>query len=274
MAISRKPRQSENDFSAPTAQIFEDVDGENNKQVEKDRVAELEDALKELRAQREEERSDALLSQPHTGWQSQVTETPVEVNPNTIQLPDPALDPDGYANAVQRRAELAVDNKRNRETRQRKFEEDIDTKVSDLWADFGVEYPDIADKRDRVDFVATKIVKKATAKGLDINRYMFGAGRTRFMQDVALEYTNIFGEPEPDEDDYEDNSRSYRSSARTTRRPRSSNRNRQEDDEGRSAGIFGGNESSGRGSRREVDQETGPSMIDDLQVIQKKSGFF
>lgn len=271
MAISRNPRKSETEFSNPIAQIFDDVDNEDNRVKETDKVAELEAALKELRAQREEERSNALLSAPST-WQSQVTD-PVEVNPNTIQLPDPALDPDGYANAVQRRAELAVDNRRNREDRQRKFEDDIDTKVSDLWADFGQEYPDIAKRRVRVDFIATQVVKKATAKGLDINRYMFGAGRDRFMRDVASEYENEFGE-EPAEDNFEDNSRSSNSEARASRRARTATRNRSEDDEGRSAGVFGGNESGGRPARREVNEENAPSMVDDLQKLQKQSGFF
>lgn len=271
MALSKTPRKPEQNtqFEAPFAQVFADVDGEDIKKEEDDRVVELETALKELRDQREEERSNALLSSS-TSWQSQVTE-PAEVNPNTIQLPDPALDPDGYANAVQRRVELATENRRQREDRQRKFENDIDTKVSDLWADFGAAYSDIADDKERVDYIASKVVKKAVSKGIDINRYMFGPGRDRFMKDVAKEYTNIFGEPETDENDYEDN-RNYK--ARDLPRRRSANRSRQENDEGRSAGIFGGNESGGRPNRREVNEDNSPSMIDDLQAIQKKAGFF
>lgn len=269
--VSRTPRKENNLFDNPTAQIFDDVDGEDKRQDDNDKVAELEAALKELREQREEDRQNTLLSQP-TNWQSQTIDQPVEVNPNTIQLPDPALDPDGYANAVQRRAELAVENRNRRDAAQRKFESDIDTKVADLWTDFGDAYPDIAADRERVDFVATKVVKAATKKGLDINRFMFGAGRSRFMKDVAKEYENIFGEPETDEDGYEDNSNSRSDKTRTLSRRRSNSRNRQEDDEGRSAGVFGGNEGGGRG-RRQVDAEEGPSFIEDLQAIQKKLGF-
>lgn len=274
--VSKTPRKSDNDFLTPMAQVFEDVDGEDNKKVEDNRVAELEAALKELREKREEERNDLLLSQPsNNGWQSQVNEQqPVYLDPKTIALPDPALDPDGYANAVQRRAEVAIENSRNKEERTKKFETDIDNKTKALWEDFEYEYPDYSDNRERVDYVATAVVKSAVAKGIDINRYMFGSGRNRFMKDVAKKYESVFGEPETDEDDYEDTRRSNRSEARASNRNRASNRSRSEDDEGRSAGVFGGNESGGRANRREVNENNAPSMIDDLQAIQKKGGFF
>lgn len=273
MPISKTHRQ-EPTFSNPTAQVFEDVDGEDKKQVNDDRVAELEKALRELQERQAEERSDIQLSQP-TNWQSQVTDKGyTEVNPNTITLPDPALDPDGYANAVQRRAELSVENRERKAAAERRFENDLDTKTADLWDDFGAAYPDISDDRERVDFVATKVVKAAVKKGLDINRYMFGSGRNRFMKDVAKEYTNIFGEPEIDNDeDYEDNPRSRRRQAGSSSRNRNANRSRSSDDEGRSAGIFGGDESGGRANRREV-EDTTSTMLEDLQKEQRKSGFF
>lgn len=271
--VSKTPRRNENDYSTPMAQVFEDVDGEDNKTNEADRVAELEAALKELREKSDREREEALYTQP-SQWQSQVTEQqPTYIDPKTITLPDPALDPDGYANAVQRRAELTMENAQHKNERAKKFENDIDDKTKALWEDFEYEYPDYAGDREKIDFVATSVVKAAVKKNIDINRYMFGAGRSRFMKDVAKKYETVFGEPEA-EDDYEDTRRSNRTEARTARRTNTSTRSRSEDDEGRSAGVFGGNEGSGRTNRRNVDADTGPSMIDDLQGIQKKSGFF
>lgn len=275
MPISRTPRQKTEDsiFTQPTAQVFEDIDRED-KQPEKDndQIADLKRQLADMQERMAEDRSDALLSQPsQNNWQSQVTTT--EVKPESIALPDPALDPDGYANAVQRRAELTVENARRRRDNESKFEKDIDDKTAELWADFGDEYPELSDDKERIDYVATQVVKSAVKRGLDINRYMFGTGRLRFMKDVAKKYESVFGDSE---DDYveEDNSRNNRREASPPRRNRNTNRNRQEDDDGRSAGVFGGNESGGRPNRREADDETGPSMIDDIQTLQRKTGFF
>lgn len=275
MTVSRTPKnKTENIFDPPTAQLFEDVDGEDNAKVSDDRVAELEKALKELQEKNAEERSDALLSQPsHNNWQSQVTQD-VETKPESIPLPDPALDPDGFSNATTRRAEIAYENLRRRDAAQNKMAKDIDEKVADLWADFGDAYPEMSEDKDRIDYVATQVVKEATRKGLDINRYMFGTGRERFMKDVVKKYTKVFGDPETDEDDYDDNPRSRRSASSVPSRRRSANRNRAEEDDGRSSGIFGGDESGGRPNRRQTDDETGPSMIDDIHAMQRRTGFF
>lgn len=279
MAISRTPKKEPDSiFTSPTAQLFEDVDGEDNKQKESDRVAELEQALKDLRAQREEERSDALLSQPST-WQSQVNDTGyVEVKPETIALPDPALDPDGYDAALARRNEIRDTNRRNKEDFQRRRNDDIDTKTTELWADFGDEYPDYAADKERIDYIATQVVKAAVKKNLDVQRYMFGAGRSRFMKDVTKKYDKVFGEPEVDEandDDFENAPprRSSKSRDLSSRNSRSRRRS-EDDDEGRSVGVFGGNESGGRTSRRNVDAEDGPSMLDDIHAMQRKTGFW
>jgi hypothetical protein len=96
------------------------------------------------------------------------------------------------------------------------------------------------------------------------------------MEDVANSYYEIFGEPEPvDEDDFEDTSRNRRASSDRQPRATSRRRNREEDyDNGRTSGVFGGNESGGRPSRREEDDERGPDMIDDIHQLQLKTGFF
>lgn len=276
MAISRTPKNIDTLFQPPTAQLFEDVDGEDNKQKENDRVAELEQALKDLRTKQEEERSDALLSQP-TQWQSQVNQQAqyTEVKPESIELPDPALDPNGYDAALARRNEIRATNQRNRDDATRKRDDDIKAKTDDLWADFGDEYAEYIEGpegKERIDYIATKVVQEAVRKNLDVQRYMFGSGRTRFMKDVVKKYNKVFGEPEAEDDEDTSDRRSYK--ARDLPRRRPVTRDRQEDDEGRSVGVFGGNEGGRPSHKRNVDIEEGPSMIDDLQTLQRKTGFF
>lgn len=273
MPISKTPRKVSEEFQNPVAQMFEDVDSEDVKKVDDNRIEELENALRELREKHEDERSDFQLTQPAPQWQSQVTQD-VEINPDTIKLPDPALDPDGYASAVQKRVELVAENARKRRERDERFAKDIDDKTNELWADFGEEFPEYTD-REKIDYAATKVVQAAVKKGLDINRYMFGPGRSRFMKDVAKKFDSVFGEPEADdEDDFENTRRTFGSKARATSRNRTAARLRLEDDEGRSAGVFGGNESGGRPNARTLDVEEGPSMVDDIHAMQKKTGFW
>lgn len=262
----------DNIFEAPTAQIFEDVDGEDKKIKEVDRVAELEAALKELRDKQEDEKADAALyTTPQ--WQSQVTDKGFqEVDPNTIQLPDPALDPDGYADAVARRTELRLENKARKENSDRQRNDDIKAKTDDLWADFDAQYGEYSEDRDRIDYIATKVVNAAVKKGIDVQRYMFGVGRPRFMKDVVKQYDKIFGAPEPDEEDNQPR-RSVKDRD-VSRRNARSRRDNSDNDDGRSAGVFGGGEGSGKPNRGNLDVETGPSMIDDIHAIQKKSGFW
>lgn len=269
MPLSKTPKnKDESLFSAPIAQVFDDVDKEDTPQkaaTETDRIAELERMLSDLRERQDEARNDALLSTPiNNQWQSQVTDH-VEVKPESIQLPDPALDPDGYSDAVNKRAQLTYENNRRRDEAQRKRDEDINSKVSDLWSDFGVEYSDYANDKERIDYIATQVVKDATKKGLDVQRYMFGTGRSRFMKDVVRKYDKVFGAPETDDDE----NTNYDHSRKSSRVKR-----KNDDDDGRSTSVFGGNEGGGRAPRRNVDVEDGPSMIDDIHAMQRKTGFW
>lgn len=265
MTISRKSRV-EPFFDNPAAQTFDDVDGEDNSKIEVDRVAELEELLRQSR-EREELRQEQILLQQPTHFQSQVTET--EVKPESIALPDPAVDPDGFAKAMEQRIEIRMENDRKREASKRNRDRDIDDKIEKLWDDFGAQFPDLGDPKEkkRVEFAASQVIANATKRGIDINRYMFTT-QGKFFKDVAKEYDDVFGGTD-NEDAYADEAPAARG-----RQPRA--RNRAENEPvGRTAGLFGGNEGGRRTARKiEDDEENSGGMIEDLQRTQRKSGFF
>lgn len=279
MAISRTPKKQERNeqmFEIPIAQVFEDVDNEDNssEKEEDDRFKSLEDRLVDMqnRLSEAERTNMALASQP-SPWRSQVQEI-TEVKPESIELPDPALDPNGYDAAVSKRMEIRLANDRRRQERDNQQKQDVQDKTDSLWAAFAEKYPDMSEDRERIDFVATSVVQAAMKRGVDPQRYMF-VTQDKFLEDVAKKYAKVFGEPEVEDDDFEDNSRRRSRQVDPAPRSRARARNRQEEDDNRTGGIFGGNESGGRPARqRDRDDEAGPSMIDDIQKMQRNSGFF
>lgn len=276
MITKTKRNENEMTFDEPIAQVFEDLDNESSigdKKPEDDRYEKLANQLAELqtRLSESEKTNMALLTSPQR--YSQVNDAPIEVKPESVALPDPALDPEGYDKAKAERDNIRYENRRRQEDFKTRQERSNQNKIDGLWDDFADRFPDIDDK-ERIDFVATKVAQDALKRGLDVERYMF-VTRDKFMNDVAKKYEDVFGLPEvDDENNEEDTRRSSRAASRPRGRPRANNRNRQEDEYvGRTAGVFGGNESGGRPSRG-GEEDTGPSMIDDIQAIQRKTGFF
>lgn len=280
MAITRTRKENDEPFfQTPTAQIFEDIDHERDgkkPEDQDDKYDKLASQIADLAKQNEELRNSqmAMLTTPS---RSQVQEVFVPQDPNKIELPDPALDPNGYDNAVARRNEIRSSNQqRQQEINQRRLADQTE-KVENLWDAFSDKYPDMSEDKEKVDFVATQVSKAAQRRGLDVERYMFGPMQDKYLADVAKKYVEVFGEPEG-EDDFEDTTSRRRASSRTDTRSSSRRRNREEDDNvGRTGGVFGGNESGGRPSSRSRDDDEDArqnSMIDDLQALQRKTGFF
>lgn len=281
--ITRVPKKKENEeqqmFETPTAEIFRDVDNEEGKnEIVDDKYDTLAKQLADLqtRLSESEKANMALLVQPQ--WRSQTTETYTEVKPETVALPDPALDPDGYDRATGERNRIRWENQQRKADFDNRQRQSVQEKVDNLWEAFGDKYPDMVKDKERVEFVSTQVAKDAQRRGIDVERYMF-LTQDKFLDDVARKFVSVFGEPEgeDDRDDFEDNQSGRRTPASSTSRRRASNRRREEDDDmvSRTGGIFGGNESGGRPSRgRDADEEQGPSMIDDIQALQRKTGFF
>lgn len=277
MAISKTPkyRDAENQLESPMAQVFADTDNEDNPKVEDDREKAWQDKFEALQRQIDEvnRTNMALLTQPPK-FQSQVVE-PV----NDTELPDPALDPNGYGKALVERAQNAVDARQRQLDNDRSRKSELDNKVNGLWEDFGEAFPDLVGDQKRIEFAAAEVVEKAKRRGIDPERYMF-VTTDKFIKDVGKKYLEIFGEPDVDEDDnngdYEDEPVTSRrravSNVQSRRQPRSSARS--EHEVARTSGIFGGNESGGRPAKGKREEETEGSMIEEMQDFQLKSGFF
>ena len=288
MPISKTPKNTETSiFEAPTAQLFEDVDNEDNAAVDEqaERLAALEKQLEDLRNQLSatERANMALLS---TSPSLNEPQAPQLINIDTIKLPDPALQPDEYATAVQRRTEAQFENNRRKQEFEQSQQAQIKEKADRLWDAFTEKYPGIAEDKARIEFVAARVASAAKARGIDVQRYMFGT-QDKYIADVAAEYEKIFGPVERDDvgddtndydwqedEDYVDEEprpRQRRQAQRQAPAPRSRRRQRAARAD-RTGGIFGGYESGHRPSR--VAEEDGPDMIDDLHNLQRKTGFF
>lgn len=277
MVVSRTPKKTEQDeqLEAPFAQTFADdpPDPATVKAKEgEDRYKLLEDELARLHEQLEtrESRDLTMITQ-----QTQVDQFVPE---QLRTIPNVNEDLDGYIEAKAQNVLIEDRNKRGREAFQSKTSKSLDDKVTELWADFDQDFPDYAGNRARVEFAAETVLKRAIKRGMDPNRYMFVA-RDRFLGDVAKEYDNIFGAPsETEEDEIEEAPRARRGrQARPAARNNTRRRSREEEDDrdaGRTAGLFGGNDSGGpRPSQRDISGDAAGSMLDDIYAMQRKNGF-
>jgi hypothetical protein len=187
----------------------------------------------------------ALMAQPL------VQAAPATPKMDMTNLPDPTLDPEAYAREVANRTTAYIGAVEQVRQAQSAGAAQSNQRVEALWEDFNAKYPQYAEHADRVEFAATKIAQRAAARGLDVNKYIFGASGV-FMADVAAEMDKTFGKPEvedPDDDGADD---------------------------GRTGGIFGGNESGGKPTKVDEPNRAGfqpNSMFGDIQQWQAKSGF-
>lgn len=179
-------------------------------------------------------------------------------------LPDPSLDPEGYAKALNEQITNTITANQRAVNSQTQQDHDRDEKVKGLWEEFNQKYEDQAEDPDRVEFAATKVAKRAQARGVDLERYMF-ISRDQFLADVAKEHRDIFGAPEVDEGEPE---------PKPNRKARPTNDNDDEEDTNRTGGMFGGIDAGGGLNGRGRQQDTPSDMIKDLQEIQRKSGFY
>lgn len=272
MVVSKTPLRNVNQeqepealFGAPTAQQFE-PDPSEREEEEDPRFAAMEKRMADLQSALEESQrtSMALLTQPPKFENNQ------QLQPQKFDLPDPALDPEGYREGVRKQVAADIEFDRARNNTQQTRQKDLEDKVNGLWEDFNEAYPDM--DQEKVEFAATSVIKKAKRRGLDAERYMF-VTQDKFIGDVAKEYVRIFGEEEPSEDNDPVPAKRGRPANDPAPRRNASRRNGPtNDDVGRTGGVFGGQESGGRPGKLETDE--GPNMLDDMQAFQKRTGFF
>lgn len=279
MVVSRTPKKTDDQdqhLETPFGQTFPDdpVDQKvTAKEADDDRFKQLQDEIARLHDQIETRDSrDFTLST------QQVTQD-VFVPEQPVAIPNVNDDLEGFIQARTQNELIADRNKRGKTEFEKKNSKSLDDKVAELWSDFDQAYPEYGGEgnKSKVEFAAQEVVKRAVKRGLDANRYMFVA-RDRFMADLAKEMDTIFGEPEEIDDDVEETPRTRRRrEARpparrdTRRRPRE---DADERDTGRTAGLFGGNDSGGpRAPQRDLSGDSAGSMLDDIYAIQRKNGF-
>lgn len=127
---------------------------------------------------------------------------------NVQGMPDPVTSPEAYSAEMARRMmeyQTAVAQYNSTPT-------NLPYAQRDLMAEFLEGHPEYAPYRDRVEFIGLKVSEKAKKRGMDVNKYAFGATE-QFFADAMQEYEKTFGKIEvegedDDEGEEEDNSRS------------------------------------------------------------------
>lgn len=206
------------------------------------------------------------------------TPTPSGVQPKDVRLsldglPDPAVDPEKYNSELQTRLNATLEAQRAALLNESSVQSQQQQQAAALWTQFSEMYPDWAADEEKVRFAAESVINAAKAKGLDTEAYIT-THASRFCEDVARKLEQTFGpldsgdETGDDDADGEEGEDDF--TAPTPRQPRQ--KAESDDDDGRTAGIFGGIESGGNPARGKSEKKG--DMISDLLVVQKASGFF
>lgn len=213
-------------------------------------LADLQKQIGDLQADLDQQRKAnlSLMAQP-------IVTAPVQ-EPTTVDLkdlPDPTLEPEKYAAEVANRTTRYIGQVQQAQTARQQQTQQQNGRVEALWEDFAEKYPEWAERADQVEYAATKVAQRAAQRGVDVNRYMFGASST-YMQDVHKELEKVFGKIEASADDVDDDGAP--------------------DD--RTAGFIGGQDSGGRAAKGEDNPAARfqqHSMFNDVQEWQRKTGF-
>jgi len=235
-------------------------------------IAELQAQLREQNArleafQRERTLQSVALAAPTPQVRTQ--EDPKIGQVDLSGLPDPVADFEGYQKALSERIsgaiQTGVKTGIERHSSALTAEQEAKQKVDALFTDFSKLNPEYGKNADRVAFAAEKAVREAQARGLDGQKYIFGA-RDQFFKDVQAHYDSVFGKPtapqEEDEGDEGDDTGAL--SDRTLEQAAT---------DGRAVAVFGGSP-GGKGKGAAQQQEQKGDLLSDLKELQQKSGFF
>lgn len=178
-------------------------------------------------------------------------------------LPDPVTDMPGYQRELQARVNAALQGATaavEQRVTSARSEED---QASALWTSFASRYPEWAEHEDLVGTIAQKTVAEAQRKGLDTQKYVF-QNSDLFFSDVEKQLKSKYGRlvTQEEEDEGEDERDDERAADLI-------------EDDGRSAGIFGGQETGGKPAvgGKQAKMAEG-DMVRDLHDLQRRSGFF
>ena len=193
-----------------------------------------------------------------------VRDSPKPPTLNLENLPDPVSDPKEYGKVLGERTAI-YNRELNEHYTATQQQQTQGVSSAQLWEDFAEEYDAYAQDQEGVEFATNKVIATAKRRGLDISKYMF-ANSDRFFRDVVKAYDARFGKPEGDDNETME--------TRDIHQRRPAKRQEQEDDrdEGRTQGIFGGQESGSQGRAPRPPQPG--DMLKDLQDMQRKSGYY
>lgn len=166
------------------ADEVEEGDEGDNTSALLSRIAALEGSI-----ERQRKTNLALMAQ------APVAAPPVQMEAPTLDLsnmPDAYSEPDRYQQELSRRTQAYLDRQVQARTAAGPDVAALQARTNALWEDFVEEYPEYADKQDAVQFVASKLVQKMQLRGVDPQRYVFGATED-FFEDVDKEFKKQFG---------------------------------------------------------------------------------
>ena len=195
----------------------------------------------------------ALMSTPRQQYEP--LPAPVAATPGIMEgLPDPVSEPEGYGKELERRIVDRIDSGIAQKSSALDQQQKTSGRIEALWGEFNEhpKYKDYAENVDQVEFAATKVAKRAEAKGLNIDKYMFTTSE-QFFSDIAVEMDKTF--PKAPVDDKKGDE------------PKDKG-----EEEERTGGIFGGVESGGK-PVQDTKAEAG-DMLEDLTDLQRKTEYF
>lgn len=259
MVMSRTPlRGREESIFDP----MEEEEIEDKGPTREEMAQQLADMQKELEEVRRVNPATLNMGQPLPQTQT--------FQPELVKLPDPGIDPDGFADAVEKNTRAKIEASQRSQQSISERQADMQRRLDNIWADFNSEHPDLAGSQDRIEFVSTKVLKKAKDRGVDVEKYMFNTPGA-FIDDVAKEFVKVFGEPETD-DDEDEAPRTRLNAKKKVKKGKKvvvEDDDDDEEDDSRAAAIFGGSEMSRRRTVKKGDDE-GPDMIDDIHNMQRR----
>ena len=251
---SSKPPDKAKDADGPTvAELME-------------RLAAQEERFNQLAA-------DRAMADSRIQPQTQTAVTIEQPKLNLEGLPDPVTDAQGYAKALIERSTAYQNAMADYGNKQRAANTPVSKGDPDaLWDDFLTQFPEYAEAESQIKFATAEVAQRLAKRGVDVQTFMF-THPDQFFKQITTEFDKTFGAPNEGEDDDLDTNERNVLEQRATRRKAKAQRVEDEGDgdEGRTDGIIGGSENSGVRQGRPSPKG---GLIEDLQAIQRKTGYF
>lgn len=190
------------DYTDPLAAAIE-ADKNKGQPADNGQLTELQKQVAALQGQlvQTQRTSTALMNQAKTDL------PPAQPQIDFSKAPDPTLDPAAYAQFIINANDAKIQYEKDLYNWQARQQNDIANKTQNLWDGFAGKYADLAKDAKRVEIATVEVINRAKAKGMDIDRYMYGASE-QFMDDVAAEIGKLWpGAGAASDDDEEDEDR-------------------------------------------------------------------